>query len=135
MSAGETARKHYESARLELIERIKLRDHSLLVYLGVVGTILSAALAMPAKLEILLSIPYIALGVAVIISQHNEVIGSLGDFCARELEPFLRNLQPPEDAPQWDNSAALHDYSMQAIKLRSWGHFLLIIVRQWLAYR
>ena len=92
MSAGETARKNYESARNELVQRIQLREQILLFFVGGVATIYSVALGAENKLEILLAIPYISFGTAVIISQHNSVIGALGHFCAHELWPFLKKV-------------------------------------------
>jgi hypothetical protein len=126
MSSGDSARTFYESARQELIQRIQLRDNVLLVYLGAIGTIFSVSLGTTVKPEILLVIPYLALGASVIVSQHNAVIGSLGIFLVFEIGPFLQKLK--EGAPQWDNSASLHEYSTRAIWMRSFGHFLLIIV-------
>ena|GEM_PF-2235543 len=127
MSAGETARKHYESARMELIERIQLRDNVLLLYLGAVGTIFGVSIGTTARLEILLVIPYLALGASTIVSQHHAMIGSLGDFLAHEIEPFLREIG--EYAPQWDTSEALKASSnMSTLMGRTLGHLLLIII-------
>ncbi len=128
MSAGDTARATYESARQELIQRITLRDHVLLVYLGAVGTILAIALGTDARNDILMLIPFISLGAAVLVSQHNSVIGSLGDFCVNELDDFFISLKPSEWAPQWDKSKALQKYSSKSIRLRSWGHSIIVII-------
>ena len=62
MSSGESARKFYESARLELIHRIRLRENILLFYLGAVATLLGVAFgSQPVKLEVLFVIPFIIL--------------------------------------------------------------------------
>ncbi|WP_115863099.1 hypothetical protein [Halorussus litoreus] len=128
MSRGDSARTYYESARRELIQRIRLRDNVLLFYLGGVGTIAGVALGSSgAGKEIMLVLPFLALGVATIVSQHNALIGSLGHFCVHEIEPFLQNLHEPEDAPQWDSSVALEEYKEQAIRLRSLGHTVMIL--------
>lgn len=127
MSAGETARKNYESARNELVQRIQLREQILLFFVGGVATIYSVALGAENKLEILLAIPYLSFGTAVIISQHNSVIGALGHFCAHEIGPFLKKLEPAEYAPFWESSASLHRYSSKALGLRTLAHIVLII--------
>lgn len=126
MSSGDSARRFYDSARQELIQRIHLRDNVLLVYIGVVGTIFGISFGSASAAQILLVIPYLALGAAVIVSQHNAIIGSIGIFLANEIEPFLKDLG--ESAPQWDTSNALHEYSKDAIWMRSLGHFLLILI-------
>jgi hypothetical protein len=124
MTAGETARKNYEMARWEITERIQIRDQVLLVYLGAVGTIFGIALGTSSKPEILLVTPYLTLGAAIIVSQHNSVIGALGSFVAHELESFLREIG--EYAPQWDTSAVLGSYSVRMVWLRTLGHLLLL---------
>ncbi len=127
MSAGETARKNYESARNELVQRIQLREQILLFFVGGVATIYSVALGAENKLEILLAIPYLSFGTAVIISQHNSVIGALGHFCAHEIEPFLKKLEPSEYAPLWESSASLHRHSAKTLGMRTLAHVVLII--------
>jgi hypothetical protein len=127
MSVGETARTNYQSVRSEILERIQLRDNVLVMYLGAIGAFFGLSLGTQAKPEILLIIPYFALGATVIITQHHSMIGSLGDFLAREMEPFLKKIG--EYAPQWDTSNAIRDSSHRL----SWrgltvGYILLIDV-------
>lgn len=129
MTKEDSARTFYESAREELIQRIRLRDNVLLFYLGAVGTISGVALGGGGVTkEILFILPFLTLGVAILVSQHNALIGSLGHFCACEIEPFFEDSSNSEYAPQWDSSDALEGYKQQAIKLRSWGHTLMILV-------
>jgi hypothetical protein len=127
MSAGETARTNYESARNELVQRIQLREQVLLFFVGGVATIYSVALGAENKLEILLAVPYLAFGTAVILSQHNAVIGALGHFCVHEIGPFLKKLEPSEHAPLWESSASLHQYSSKALGMRTLAHIVLIV--------
>ena len=126
MSAGDSARQHHTTARSELIQRIQLRDHVLMVFLAAVGTLFGIAFGTSAKPEILLVVPYLTLGATVIISQHQEVIGSLGSFLHNELHPFLDKIG--EAAPQWDTSEALKDYLTTAIWMRTSGHSILLLV-------
>lgn len=107
---------------------MRIRDQVLLVYLGAIGTILGIALGTSAKIEILLCIPYLALGVSILVSQHNAAIGALGDFCGNEIQEFLDKLTPSEAAPQWDNSNALKYLHGQITQLRSWGHLIIVSV-------
>lgn len=128
MSVADTARANYDSARTELIERIRLRDNVLLVYLTLVCAVFGVAFGTSDRIDVLLSLPFVALGTTVLVCQHNCVIGSLADFCVNELIPVLKSESPPEYAVQWDNSNALHNYSTRAIQLRSIGHSLLILI-------
>ncbi|OGB62353.1 MAG: hypothetical protein A2Y94_11420 [Caldithrix sp. RBG_13_44_9] len=125
MSSGDTARIHHHTARLEIIERLRLRDNVLVTFLGAIGALFGISFGTSVNKEILLVIPYLSLGAATIISQHQEVIGSLGQFLHNELQPFMNTIN--ESAPQWDTSDALGRYMQQAIWLRTIGHLLLII--------
>ena len=127
MSAGDSARVFYELAKRESVERVRLRDNVLLLYIGAITTIFSFAMGRE-DLEILLVIPFMTLGAVIIISQHNAVIGTLSAYCASEIGPFLKSLTPPEDAPQWDTSKALKTYSGYAITMRTVGHSLLTLL-------
>jgi len=129
MSAADSARVYYTSARTELIERIKLRDGVLVLYLAAVGALFGIAVGGGVeKQKLLLLLPFLAFGAAVIISQHTSVIGALASYCVTELAPFLRGLAPSEDAPQWDDSRALAQYQHAAVHLRTWGHGVMIII-------
>jgi hypothetical protein len=125
MSAGDSARTHHDTARSEIIKRLELRDNVLVIYLGAIGALFGVAFGTSVNKEVLLVVPYLTLGAATIISQHQEVIGSLGRFLYLELQPFMESIG--EAAPQWDASKSLLDYLPQAIWLRTIGHLLLII--------
>ena len=126
MSFSEIATSHYESARTELIERIQLRDTVMLAYLGAIGTLFGVALATSVSRDVLLIVPFLTVGAALIVSQHNSVIGSIGSFLVNEYEPFIKTIG--QYAPQWDSSKALHDYSLTSVWFRAAGHFVLIII-------
>ncbi len=126
MSAGDSARQHHLTARSELIQRIQLRDHVLVLFLVAVGTLFGIAFGTSAKPEILLVVPYLTLGAAVVISQHQEIIGSLGSFLHNELHPFLETID--EVAPEWDTSQSLKEYLTTAIWMRTLGHSILLVV-------
>lgn len=126
MTSADTAREYHSTARAELTQRIGLRDNVLMAFLGGTGALFSIAFGTSAKPEILLVVPYLTLGAAVIISQHHEVIGALGDFLRIELHPFLTKLEG--EVPEWDSSKALTAYHSQAIWMRTVGHSVLLIV-------
>ena len=126
MSAGETARTNYDSARQEILERLQLRDNVLLIYLGAIGTIFGIALGTSVNAEILLIIPFLALGASVIVSQHNAQIGIIIYFIVYDLEPFFKKIG--ENAPLLDSSESIRKFSIQGIWMRSFGHFLVIII-------
>jgi len=125
MSAGDSARTHHQSTRTEIINRLHLRDNILVLYLGAIGALFSITLGTSANKEALLVVPYLCLGAATVISQHQEAIGSIGKFLYHELQPFMQKIR--ESAPQWDTSNALLEYRPQAIWLRTVGHLLLIV--------
>lgn len=128
MGAGDTARHSYAAARAEILQRMRLRDNVLLVFLAVSGAILGVALRGSGNNEVLLSIPFLALGTAILVSQHNLLAAVLGQFCAHELEPFLKSLEPSEHAPNWDNSRTFKQFANEAAKLRLIGHGIIILV-------
>jgi hypothetical protein len=109
MSGGETARKNYEMAQQEIQEHLQLRDNVLLVYLGAIGTIFG-----------------VALGSSVIVSQHNALIGSVESYIVSELEPFLKKIG--EYAPFWNSSKSSREYSLKGIWMRTFGHFLIVLI-------
>ncbi|HVX91261.1 MAG TPA: hypothetical protein VHC20_06605 [Candidatus Paceibacterota bacterium] len=128
MKTDDTARTYYNSARTELIERIKLRDQIFVFYLAGIVAIFGLALGASNREDILLFVPFIGLGASIIISQHFAVIGALAAYCVLEVGPFLRSGRSAEDAPQWDASGALKAYHDAAIAMRTWGHVLLILL-------
>jgi hypothetical protein len=125
---GETARQNYIAAREEILLRMKLRDQVLLFYLAALGTLLGFALGSSSNPEILFAIPFLAAGASIIVSQHNAVMAVIGEFCADELEKFLRELDPPENAPQWDNSYTYKRFSERSTNLRSVSHIIILLI-------
>lgn len=126
MTSGDSARQYHATARSEIIQRLQLRDNVLLVFLGATGALFGIALGTNANPEILLVVPYLTLGATLIISQHHEVIGSLGLFLREELHPALEKMG--DAAPEWDTSDALREYHSQAIWMRILAHTILLII-------
>lgn len=82
MSKGDSARIHEQTARAEIIQRIVLRDNALVLYLGSIGAILGFIGGGIMGKEILLVIPFLAVGVTIIIEHHH-----INDWAIRELSP------------------------------------------------
>ena len=111
----------YESARAELIQRVRLRDHVLLVYLGLVSTILGIAFGTGTNPKVLFVIPFVSCGVSILIYQHNNAVGALGKFCRVELGKFFTLV------PQWDASQSLRAYAYTQIYHRFSSHCILMV--------
>ncbi len=124
MTAGDTARGNYNAARTELVERVRLRDHVLLAYLTIVGTILAISFGQHRKSEILLAVPFVAMGASILVSQHNNVIGALLLYLSKDLKPFL--ISKSEYAPQFGCSKSFRKHSKRSNRYRSIGHAVVI---------
>lgn len=131
MSACDTARTSYESSRNEILERIRLRDNALLAFLGTTGLVFGVASGTPPRPQFLLILPYLSLGAAFIVTQHDRTIGAICAFLTQELDPFLH--EHSENAPTWEACDFLRRYSSTAINLRSVSHSILILMPAGLA--
>ncbi len=128
MNKLEIVKFYYQGARSELIARLQIRDNVLLLYLGAMGTLFGIAIGTAISMNVLLVIPFIALGASIIVSQHNIIIGTIATYCADEMQESLDELAPKDCPVQWELSASLHEYHRKSISLRSWGHFILILI-------
>ena len=133
MTQADTARAYYQQAGAELILRIQLRDNVLLLYLGAIATLIGVTLAQGASrgnqsLQLLLVIPYVAVGVTVILAQHHTAIGAMVEFFSSEFDQFLQGLTPPENAVQWDNSKAAKGYAAHAMFQRTLGQIVILLL-------
>lgn len=101
------AAQFHNSARTEIIDRIKQRDTALFLYLA--GTATLFGLSFSSRLRpVLYAIPLLGLGASQVFSQHSVVIGALGRYLGLELDQWLRRSFPNLDIPiQWDNSESL----------------------------
>ena len=129
MSSADTARKTYEAARQEILLRMQLRDQALLVYLTVVGAILGVSFGGSGEIQILMSIPYMALGISILVSQHNVLLVFLGKFCTEEITDFLKTKRGNfEYAPDWDGSKTFKLYAYQSTWFRLLSHCLIVFI-------
>lgn len=128
MSKGESARVHEQNARAELIQRISLRDNTLVLYLGTIGALLGLTKNDTIGTAFLLIIPFLAFGATIIIEQHHIMIGLLGYYLAVELNKEYKGIN--EFVPQWDGSFTItHRKSFGKypwLLQRRVGHVILI---------
>jgi hypothetical protein len=128
MSAADTARTNYEVANDHLMNRIKMRENVLLVFLAAVGATLGISFGTSARLELLLLIPYFGLGCAILISHHNLMIGVLIDFIQVEAYASLAGLEPPEAAPHYHDSRQYHSKARLSLSVVTIGYSLIILL-------
>lgn len=123
----------YSNAHQELLERIKLRDNMILLYLALCGTLFGIAFQAgegidPKSYLLLLVIPYLAFGASILLNQHVTIIAAIGKYLSDELysEKYIdkSELLPPS----WDNSKTFREFKNRSTSLRSWGHSLLILI-------
>lgn len=120
----ETLLKFYDSARQEIISRVTLRENSQMIFLGAVGALIAAAIQAQQPL-FLLVIPYLSVGISLIMLHHNAVIGALIIYCASELkDEFIKR---GIHILQWDNSQSRLLSSELTKKYRYWGDLGLIL--------
>jgi hypothetical protein len=72
---------YFQAARDELNSRIGHRDNALLLFLAAATAVFGAAFGQVEKPALLFAIAPLGLGAALVISQHNDVIGGLHDYC------------------------------------------------------
>lgn len=134
MDKFETVLENYKASRSELIMRVRLRDHVLLVYLTFVGVVfgfslksgLTSKLDTSVNLESLMMLPFLALGCSILVSQHNAVIGALIRFNTEHIGPFL--IECGAAAPEFTNSEAFKTHSPKSNFLRSFGHGVILLI-------
>lgn len=115
----------YSSARSELLERIRLRDQVLMAYLAAVGALFTLAFGKEGNVKTLLTLPFLALGAAVLVSQHNDLIGALSRYCGKELDRCFADHGCK--VPQWDSSFAFQDLSAHAYAYRTLGAAFILM--------
>jgi hypothetical protein len=111
----EIALKLFESARAELVSRIGLRDQVLMLFVAASGAIFTIAL-----------VPMLSMGAALLVAQHNGMIGAIRSYCATEFQLALDSQN--FSMPQWDNSYALGQFRQSGVSHRSWGHIIVLVV-------
>jgi hypothetical protein len=97
---------YYQCARAEIIQRVTNRDAYISLFLAAIGAVFSVALARPDQVGLLYVIPAFGLGMSLIYSQHDHMIGAISRFLATEYQDQVQAL-PIDGAAlvHWDLSA------------------------------
>ncbi len=129
--------KHYEVVRQEAVARLLARDRLLVLYLGAVGALFGIAFGKEATREIVVIVPFIALGVSLMLRDHELVLLRLGQWIRDEYEAYIREYVKGElkqeaaaavaklRFPIWDTSPVLREYGEREIGPRYAGYALL----------
>jgi hypothetical protein len=130
----ETARLYFEKARDEAITRLSHREQGLFIFMTALAAFAGVLLATPQWYPVLLVVPFLSIGTALILLQHDIVIGILARYQKKDLEPFLASPDqrqgPPERVAtlaQWELSDSLKDYGALVLQMRNLGHYLLLV--------
>ena len=116
--------KFYESSRQEIIARITARDNTLLVNLGAVAAILGASFQVGNTL-LLLIIPYLTLGVTLIVSHHNDAIMAVSTYCNIDLGKAFQKYNIT--VSQWETSSTRQKYGSRTFLSRHLGNSVILL--------
>ena len=111
MAVSEDAR--YITLGPEVGSRIQSRELVMLYYMILSGTLLSAALTNPDRVEFALAIPYLALASALLGIHHDLIIGVLSDF--------MKELTKDSTGPRWHHDAAFLPRALRFRTIRDIG--------------
>lgn len=105
--------KSYEVASRLLNARASLRDNALLAYLTASGTIFGFVIGKSVDPELLLIVPYLAVGISIMISHHHLLIGSVLDYMENKLK--IEDLY-------------FYKSNTRSLLLRTGGHLIIILM-------
>lgn len=71
---------HYKAIRDEAVARLLARDSLLVLYLAAVGTLFGIAFGEQGTKGIVVIVPFIALGIALMLRDHELVLLRLGQW-------------------------------------------------------
>jgi hypothetical protein len=98
---------YFESSRQELVSRLIQRDNTLLLFLAAVAAIFGVAFGNVTRPEILFAIAPLGVGVAILFTQHNDVIGRIAHYCGMELTEELEKIVGHTLPDSWETSQFL----------------------------
>lgn len=111
----------YQSAREEIIQRIKLRDNALKIYLTIIISIFGLVLSCEVNPKILFTIPFLGLSFSFIVFQHHLVIRYLSYFLKEEFKSPLKH---------WDNSDIFEKFGKNIIFYRLLSQGVILVLPQ-----
>ena len=123
----EMATKGIEMAHNQIPLRVGMRDNVLLAYLAATGVIYGIAFKgdSPYNTNILLLIPFLALGSTIIVSHHNILISALINFCSECSE----NINSSEEGGSGDNSDEAGKNEEHSNKKKGYGFYCSVSFR------
>jgi hypothetical protein len=108
----------YQTARDEMMLRIREREVAMYVWLGALGTIVTVAFRdSNSSPRALLILPVLALGISMRLNQHEILIAALAEYCKREVGKYAK-LGCPADLKHWDESDTLKARQEWVVLLR-----------------
>lgn len=129
---------HYKAIRDEAVSRLLARDRLLVLYLAAVGTLFGIAFGKDGTKGIVVIVPFIAFGIALMLRDHELVLLRLGRWIRSEYEPYVQHYVKGElkqdtavavqklRLPLWDTSPILKEYGETEIGPRYMGYALLL---------
>src|SRR5258708_26932740 len=111
MGQADAVLEHYKALRAEVIERLKMRDQVLLAYLAAVGVLVGYSAGDAVRLKtmfdiLMILLPFLALGAATCVAQHQDTITSFNEYIIHDLLPQLST--PPPSFYDTSRAAQLH---------------------------
>jgi hypothetical protein len=97
----------------EVGSRIQSRELVLLYYMVLSGTLLSAALTNPNRVEFALAIPYLAFASALVGIHHDLTLGVLADY--------MKELTKDSEGPRWHHDPAFFPRALRFRTIRDIG--------------
>ena len=105
----------YEAARAEVVQRLALREQTLLAWITTMGVVIGFAAGKPDSSgtvpfdpKLIRLVPLFCLPFALMVHRHNLIIRYIGTYVRSSLNPLLHQSQPK--APRhWDGSRELKD--------------------------
>lgn len=118
--ATHVALEYHKALRAEIIERLKLRDHILLAYLGATGALVGFAFEHPdLKPSLLVVLPFLGLGGATMVAQHQDQIVAYNRYITKDLAHYLP-AGVEEKVPDFYGSETARDH----LKRNLWMNFV-----------
>lgn len=118
----ETARIYFVKARDEAIQRLTHREQGLFAFMAAIAGITGYVIAHPIWFPTLFLIPFLSLGTALLLLQHDLVTGILSRYQRKELQPLL-----DQKVMLWESSDSLTTLGKLVLDFRLWAHRALLV--------
>ena len=121
---NEPVQTYYESASHHFVSRFQMRDNITLVFLAATGTVLGIAFGTNVQTEVLLVLPFLALGCSFLVVHHNVMLESLLAYLSKEIPPYIQNTTTAGALP-YEASQSIKKYFDKALNLRTYGQLFI----------